>query len=298
MSQIVRGTVASPAAIAAQTKGQWWNEVEGRWVSTNLVKDAESIQGTDASDRDILEDIENKLDNESVRPAAGADGKKTVKDMKYYDILEVDPDAEQSGIKRRYYMLARKYHPDKLAADDKEGADKFKDIAEAYQVLSDPALRARYDKEGVDGLSADKTSVAEGANPKIDPTILFAFLFGSDKFKDYLGRLATATSASIGDSNELSPADARLLQIRRVKRLAVTLAVKIQSWVDAAGTKEAEEVCTTRWAEEAKDLSTASYGSELVHLIGQVSSSFHLISALFAGSFLFSLSFIHYRFTC
>ena len=263
--------MASPAAIVAQQKGQWWNEVECRWVSTNLAKDAESIEGVDVSDRDILKEIENKIDKQSSRRlTADGDKKKTVKDMKYYDILEIDASAEQSAIKRRYYVLARKYHPDKIAEDDKEGNDRFADIAEAYQVLSDPKLRERYDEEGMEGLSADKTSVAEGAIPKVDPTILFAFLFGSDQFKDYVGRLATATSASIGDSNELSPADARMLQIRRVKRLAVSLAVKLQAWLDASGTVEAEKACKERWAEEAKTLSLASYGYEMVHLIGQV----------------------------
>ena len=90
--------------------------------------------------------------------------------------------------------MARKYHPDKVAKDDKEAADKFKDIAEAYQVLSDPELRAKYNKEGKDGLSADRTDVADSPN-QADPAILFAFLFCSDKFGDYVGRLAMATSA-------------------------------------------------------------------------------------------------------
>lgn len=281
VSQIVQGTVAVPKAIAAQSKGQWWNEVEGRWVSTNLQEDAASLETVPIDDKDILETIENKIDGESIRPNVGADGKKVVKDMKYYDALEVDPSAEPSAVKRRYYVLARKYHPDKVGPDDIEAANKFKDVAEAYQVLSDPALRERYDKDGMDGLSPDKTNVAEGAQPKVDPTLLFAFLFGSDKFKDYVGRLATATSASIGDSNDLTPADARMLQIRRVKRLAITMAVKLQNWVDAAGTKEAQEACTSRWLNEAKDLSSASYGIQLVHTIGQVYS---LTAAQFLGA--------------
>jgi len=271
VTQVVQGTTAIPAAIQAQRKGQWWNEVEARWVTSNLEECAKDIEKIDVEDRDILKDIENKIDNESVRPSVGDDSKKkTVKDMKYYDILDVDPNAEPSAIKRRYYVLARKYHPDKLDKDDKEGAAKFQDIAEAYQVLSNPTLRKRYDEDGAEGLSADRTTVAEAAQPKLDPALLFTFLFGSDKFKDYLGRLATATSAKIGDSNELSKETARLLQIRRVKRLAVTLAVKLQNWVDAAGTKEAEDACKAFWADEAKELSTASYGHELVQLIGQV----------------------------
>ena len=97
----------------------------------------------------------------------------------------------------QYYVLARKYHPDKVGTDDKEAADKFKEVAEAYQVLSDAELRKQYDKEGRKGLSADKTEVAQDV-PKVDPAILFAFLFGSDKFHDYVGRLATATCHGSG----------------------------------------------------------------------------------------------------
>ena len=230
----MQGTAAIPSAVKAHSKGQWWNEVEGRWVTTNLQEDAESIKNVPADDRDLLESLENKIED-SIRPT-GADGRTVVKDMHYYNVLEVAADAEPAAIKRRYYVLAKKYHPDRVGKDDKEAADRFKDIAEAYQVLSDPTLRKIYEKQGLDGLSADKTSTAEGGQPKVDPALLFAFLFGGgDTFHDYVGRLAAATSASVGDSNEVSAADARLLQIRRVKRLSVTSAAKLQGWVEAAG---------------------------------------------------------------
>jgi len=271
VSQIVQGTMAAPAAMKARSKGMWWNEVEGRWMSTDMNQTAEEIKDIPIDDKDILEAHQAKLDSESVRPNVSPDQKKTVVDTTYYETLEVDPNAEPSAIKRNYYVLARKYHPDKVGKDDTVSANKFKDIAEAYQVLGDPELRARYDKEGLKGLSADRTDVAD-VQGKVDPTLLFSFLFGSDQFRDYVGRLATATSASIGDSDALSREDARLLQTRRCKRLAVTMVVKLQNWVDAEGTKEAEEACKTRWMDEAKELSKASYGIQLVHQIGQVRS--------------------------
>jgi len=162
--------------------------------------------------------------------------------------------------------MARKYHPDKVGPDDKEAADKFKAAAEAYQVLSDPELRAYYDKEGREGLSGDKTEVAADV-AKIDPTILFAFLFGSDKFSDYVGRLATATAAEVGDSPKVSKDLGRLIQKRRVTRLAVKLAAKLQAWVD-----QDYDMCKTLWLSEAVDLSTASFGFEMVTTIGKVRS--------------------------
>ncbi|MDA8206607.1 MAG: J domain-containing protein [Thermaerobacter sp.] len=61
----------------------------------------------------------------------------------YYKILEVDDKADADTIKQAYRRLARKYHPD---VSGKAGEDKFKDINEAYEVLSDPKRRADYDR--------------------------------------------------------------------------------------------------------------------------------------------------------
>ena len=168
-------------------------------------------------------------------------------------------------MKRQYYLLARKYHPDRVGKDDKEAADKFKDIAEAYQVLSDPELRSKYDSEGKDGLSADRTGVATDGVNAPDPALLFAFLFGSDKFGNYIGRLATATSAVVGDSPKIGPTEARTLQRRRVTRLALKLAERLSPWVE-----EDYDGAKALWKSAAEDLAQASYGTELVHLIGKI----------------------------
>lgn len=65
----------------------------------------------------------------------------------YYSILGVEQGASQDEIKRAYRRLARKHHPD-ANKDDPGAADKFKEISEAYRVLSDPEKRARYDQFG------------------------------------------------------------------------------------------------------------------------------------------------------
>lgn len=65
----------------------------------------------------------------------------------YYKILGVDKHASQEEIKKAYRKLAVKYHPDKNP-DDKAAEEKFKDVAEAYEVLKDPEKRKQYDTLG------------------------------------------------------------------------------------------------------------------------------------------------------
>jgi molecular chaperone DnaJ len=69
----------------------------------------------------------------------------------YYEVLGVSKSASADDIKRAYRRMAMKYHPDKNP-DNKEAEAKFKECAEAYEVLSDPEKRQRYDQFGQDGL--------------------------------------------------------------------------------------------------------------------------------------------------
>lgn len=65
----------------------------------------------------------------------------------YYEILGIEKGANEAEIKRAFKKLALKYHPDRNPGD-KEAEEKFKEINEAYQVLSDPEQRSRYDQFG------------------------------------------------------------------------------------------------------------------------------------------------------
>jgi curved DNA-binding protein len=64
----------------------------------------------------------------------------------FYEVLGVPRDADQDAIRRAYRKLARKYHPDLNSDHDAE--DRFKELGEAYEVLSDPEKRERYDRLG------------------------------------------------------------------------------------------------------------------------------------------------------
>ncbi|CAN4078886.1 unnamed protein product [Withania somnifera] len=70
----------------------------------------------------------------------------------YYKILQVDKNAKDDDLKKAYRKLAMKWHPDKNPNNKKEAEAKFKQISEAYEVLSDSQKRAIYDQYGEEGL--------------------------------------------------------------------------------------------------------------------------------------------------
>lgn len=70
----------------------------------------------------------------------------------YYKILQVERNAKDDDLKKAYRKLAMKWHPDKNPNNKKEAEAKFKQISEAYDVLSDPQKRAVYDQYGEEGL--------------------------------------------------------------------------------------------------------------------------------------------------
>jgi molecular chaperone DnaJ len=78
----------------------------------------------------------------------------------YYELLEVPRDAPAEEIKRAYRRLARQLHPD--TNPDPTASDRFKQVAHAYEVLSDPEKRQRYDRFGADGVSAGAGGFAGG----------------------------------------------------------------------------------------------------------------------------------------
>lgn len=81
----------------------------------------------------------------------------------YYEVLGVQKDASAEDIKKAYRQLALKYHPDRNPGD-KTAEEKFKEAAEAYEVLSDPQKRSRYDQFGHAGMSGNGFSDFGGMN--------------------------------------------------------------------------------------------------------------------------------------
>ncbi|XP_077618884.1 dnaJ homolog subfamily A member 3, mitochondrial [Crocuta crocuta] len=106
----------------------------------------------------------------------------------YYQILGVPRNASQKEIKKAYYQLAKKYHPD-TNKDDPKAKEKFSQLAEAYEVLSDEVKRRQYDTYGSAGSDPGTSGQSYWkGGPTVDPEELFRKIFGefsSSSFGDF-----------------------------------------------------------------------------------------------------------------
>ncbi|MBO4815050.1 MAG: DnaJ domain-containing protein, partial [Muribaculaceae bacterium] len=126
----------------------------------------------------------------------------------YYEVLGVNKNATDDELKKAYRKMAIKYHPDrqqnKSEAEKKEAEEKFKEAAEAYDVLSDPNKRARYDQFGFAG---DQMGGGFGGGMSMDDI----FSHFGDIFGDFFGGGGGfASRASGGGSRVKRGSDLRI----------------------------------------------------------------------------------------
>nr|XP_056722211.1 dnaJ homolog subfamily A member 3, mitochondrial [Euleptes europaea] len=135
----------------------------------------------------------------------------------YYQVLGVPRTASQKEIKKAYYQLAKKYHPD-TNKDDPKAKEKFSQLAEAYEVLSDEVKRKQYDTYGTAGFDPGSAGSGQqywGRGPTVDPEELFRKIFGEfsgspfgdfhtifDQPQEYIMEL-TFTQAAKGVNKEI-----------------------------------------------------------------------------------------------
>ncbi|XP_048196499.1 dnaJ homolog subfamily B member 6 isoform X2 [Perognathus longimembris pacificus] len=102
----------------------------------------------------------------------------------YYEVLGVQRQASAEDIKKAYRKLALKWHPDKNPENKEEAERKFKQVAEAYEVLSDAKKRDIYDKYGKEGLNG-----GGGGGSHFDSPFEFGFTFRNpdDVFREFFG---------------------------------------------------------------------------------------------------------------
>ena len=105
----------------------------------------------------------------------------------YYEVLGITKSAGPEEIKKAYRQHAIKYHPDKNPGNA-EAEDKFKEGAEAYEVLSDPQKKARYDQFGHEGLGGGFGGGGGGFHNMEDIFSRFGDVFGDDSpFGSFFG---------------------------------------------------------------------------------------------------------------
>ncbi|XP_076466315.1 dnaJ homolog subfamily B member 13-like isoform X3 [Babylonia areolata] len=123
----------------------------------------------------------------------------------YYSILNLTRSARDADIKKNYRKLALKFHPEKNP-DDQVAADKFMQVAEAYDVLSDSRKRAVYDQFGEEGLkngvptgSGETGAWTQGYTFHGDPSKVFRDFFGGDNpFQEFYDRVDGDLSMGFG----------------------------------------------------------------------------------------------------
>ncbi|KAK9167245.1 hypothetical protein Scep_002436 [Stephania cephalantha] len=178
----------------------------------------------------------------------------------YYDVLGVHPSASDEEIRKAYYLKARQVHPDKNP-DDPQAAERFQELGEAYQILSDPVQREAYDQNGKNCISREMM---------LDPTAVFALLFGSELFEDYIGHLSVASMASAelsvhSDNPEKLHNRLKAVQKEREEKLARILRDFLNQYVrgDKKGFFQRAE-------SEARRLSDAAFGEDILRTIGYI----------------------------
>jgi len=253
--QLTRGVLNTPEAIQERAKGKIWDEDTQKWVVYDLQAQA----------REVLEETEDEWClRHGIAPggavaggssdASGSEARK-VTETELYDVLGISPSASSGQIKKAYYTKAKELHPDRNLADPAAHA-KFQAVGEAYQVLSDETLRAKYDKSGKQGLEVDL----------VDSSSFFAALFGSAPFEYLVGELKLASLFT--DEGALDERFVEYKQRRREVLCALTLCGLLQQAV--LGDMDEFE---SEMHEHAKLLREAPFGEALIWSCGYVYES-------------------------
>lgn len=142
MYQIGRGIANTSESMGKGKEGYHWDEESRTWITYDLSEEIAEIERLEEEAK-----LAGDSSSSSAPPGGGKNGKngKKVKDSEFYDLLNVQPSASSSDIKKAYYKVARVWHPDKNPGDDTAAA-KFQAIGQAYQTLSNDQLRAAYDR--------------------------------------------------------------------------------------------------------------------------------------------------------
>lgn len=162
----------------------------------------------------------------------------------YYEILGVPKNAPAEEIKKAYRKVAMQFHPDRNPGD-KAAEEKFKEAAEAYEILSDADKKAQYDRFGHAGVSGNGRGGFGGAGMNTEDIFSqFGDIFGEDLFGSFFGG-GRSSRGGAGRSRGVRGSNLRIKLKLNFEEIAkgVTKSVKVKKYVS----------CTTCGGSGAKD---------------------------------------------
>ncbi|KAI8899650.1 X-domain of DnaJ-containing-domain-containing protein [Globomyces pollinis-pini] len=246
--QLGRGIANTPMAIHGKMSEQLWDDERRVWYEYNLPEEAKKI----------LEEA----------AAAQESANRKVKDTEYYDTLGVAPTATSGEIKKAYRTKAISLHPDKNP-NDPNASSNFQKLGQAYQILSNPQLRASYDQHGTDGV--DQKGLLDSAQ-------LYEAIFGSQRFESYVGELQLLSlQESLKNVNEtevqfeqMASAEKKmkLKQKKREVQCAVNLAKLLDQYLQDTSEDHLSFIASMR--AEAEELAATAFGGTLIGVLGYI----------------------------
>lgn len=171
----------------------------------------------------------------------------------YYEILGVGKSASSDEIKKAYRKVAMQYHPDRNPGD-KAAEEKFKEAAEAYEVLSDPDRKTQYDRYGHAGVSGNGRGGHAGGNMNMDDIFSqFGDIFGDDIFGSFFGGGGGGGRSRGGRSRGVRGSNLRIKIKLTYEEIAkgVTKNVKVKKYVPCS-------TCSGSGAKDKNSIQTCS----------------------------------------
>ena len=259
--QAMRGMIHTPVAIQAIRKGMIWDINREKWKLYYLTEELDEL--------------------ESFQPFQ--DESRSVKDLAFYDMLDVETSADVKAIKRAYHRKARAVHPDKNLGNQ-SAADEFRRLHTAYLTLSDTDKRIAYDRWGRSNEKGDNGGTDEAPGiADFDPNVFFTILLNAKPVEQYIGNstLASFTKQSMqlwrsGNGNSLEDVirlfwnDNQSSQQNRRRRhvnIALYLNEKVSAYVNGdVSITEFQKRCR----QEAIKIARAPFGIKYLSILGEV----------------------------
>lgn len=226
--QLLRGILNTPYSIYSFLNGKSWDNYDTNWVNYHLQNEIIHFK-----------EIEKNYIS-STKPI----------DNTYYDLLEIDYQTTTLlDIKKNYYRLAKQKHPDRNP-ENKLANEEFKLLSNAYQTLSNPELRLKYDKYGLEQVN-DTTS-------RIDSNHLFEILFGNDIIKKFVGDLYIYTIVTTENENDID-----FKENKRIIDMSCYILELLEPYI-----YNNKELFKTNIKNILEEMELSDIGIELINIIG------------------------------